>query len=209
MSKNIRKMAIITLLSLCQFTFEGNSENILEGTTFNGIKHLKDENLNALTVNGFLSFHSITISKNLSINGSAKGKKLKCKNFEINGSLNGEDISAEKLEINGSLKGSNINITGETKISGNINASESKFNDIEILTKNSVLSNSSAKNILVKKEKNGEKQILKLKDGSIISGDIVFESESGEIHIDDTVKINGKIKGAKVTKLSENIKEGN
>jgi hypothetical protein len=64
------------------------------------------------------------------------------------------------------------------------------------------LSNTVANNVLVEKnfhKSNSTKiQTLKIENGTIINGDIIFESKLGKILISKDSKINGKVIGAKV-----------
>ncbi len=84
------------------------------------------------------------------------------------------------------------------------------INHIQITAQNATFIHSNIGNILFKKSKSGlalfgfqfkndQTQILELKAGSVVSGDVVFESE-GVIHLFENSMIQGKVFGAKVVK---------
>jgi hypothetical protein len=146
---------------------------------------MKNITMDNLTVNGSLNFFNLTIKDKLQVNGSAGGKTLICNTIKINGSLNGE----------------NITINGEAKINGGLSVLNSSLQDIKISSNNIVLNNSKANNIIINKQSDKNKvQKLLLKGKTIIYGNIIFESNNGEIYLDSAAEINGKITGGNIIK---------
>lgn len=121
------------------------------------------------------------------------------KDLSIYGAATLTNVTAESLTIYGGLIASNLTVSGKTTIFGVITADDSTFNDLELASDASVLTNSKANKVNVIADKD-KKQELTLKGTTVISGDVVFESGKGELHTDKDVVIKGQVKGAVVVK---------
>lgn len=186
-------------------------------TTINGNASLKDTAFESLTINGSLDFKNLDIKKDLKVNGSLDGNNLKCAKLKANGSVTVKNIKVKSAKINGSLSGSDvyvkhdleiegavnmvdITVTGKTKVIGGLSVTKGDFGDIEVVNTTTYLSHCKGKNILVKKIDSDKIQKLELSKGTIISGDVVFESGEGEVHLSNDSIIKGNVKGAKIIK---------
>lgn len=194
LNKKVRVNLVAILICIFPYHLSYAKEN-----TINGNARLYDITFESLRINGSLKFRNLSVKEKLYVNGSAVGKKLKCKRLKINGSFNGINIEATEGSVNGSLKGSNITIPEKVKISGKMLATNSNFGDIEIKGNEIKLTNSKTKNILVKKT-GITPQKLELKKKSIVSGNVVFEAGNGQIYLSGGSKIQGIVKGATIVK---------
>lgn len=181
----------------------------MAGQVINGSTVLKDKNFDELQVNGGLEFNNLFVDDLLEVNGSTSGKNLKCRDLKSNGSLHIEGLKAQNIESSGSFEGKNIEVTGQAKINGYTKITDGKLNIVEIASSNSVFFHTKVTgNIVIKKLDNGfnlsnlksKVQILELKDGSVVSGNITFETEGGEVHLFDSSKVYGKVLNGKVIK---------
>lgn len=121
------------------------------------------------------------------------------KDLSIYGAATLTNVTAESLNIYGALTASNLTVSGKTNIFGVITAVNSTFNDLELASDDSVLTNSKTNKINVIADKDTT-QKLTLKGTTVISGDVVFESGKGEVHTEKDVVIKGQVKGAVVVK---------
>ena len=138
----------------------------LDTMNVSGSASFQNMHFKSLDVSGSLNFENLTITEALHVSGAAKGKILKCKSLDVSGTFNGEDIT----------------INGKTVISGELNTKNSSFQDIEIKSSKSTLKNSTAHNIIVQPTTDKPQKLI-LKGSTIISGDVVFQSGDGEVHI--------------------------
>jgi hypothetical protein len=208
---NILKLSLITALVPL-----GMLNSRLDAQMIAGNARLGKAAYESLNVAGALDFNNLTIEKNLTVAGSANGNSLKCNKFTVNGSFTGKNIQAQNGEVNGalacdkvtidddlivngSLSGKEIKVSGKTQIFGGLDASESSFGDIEIATTKGTLTNSKAKNIIVK-ETQDLSQRLYLEGKTIIEENITFESGNGKVFISDGAQVMGAIQGASVVR---------
>ena len=199
----------ITILCVgaCLIAAQTMAAQVISGSSV-----LKDRNFDSLQVNGALEFNNLIVDDLLEVNGSISGKNLKCRDLKSNGSLHIEVLRAHNIEGNGSFEGKNIEVTEQAKINGYAKITDGKLNIVEIASFNSVFVNTKViGNIVIKKTDNGfnlsnlkskdpKVQILELKDDSVISGNITFEAEGGEVHLFDSSKVYGKVLNGKVIK---------
>ena len=153
----------------------------LDKVLVNGSAELKSSKFQFLIVNGALNFKDLIVSNTI----------------EINGAANGENIESHNLIVAGSLEGYRIKVTKGT-VSGYLHAHNSDFEELEFDSKNIILNNSMARNIIFKSSKNKVKQKLVLQGKTIVNGDIIFKSGLGEVLLDSQAKLTGKIIGGKV-----------
>lgn len=217
------KLNFLKLISFFIFIFVGHVSFAMAQNSksqMNGSVELHDEKFSSLQVNGSLGFQNLNIKDSLEVNGSLKGKNLQCKNLTVNGSSRVTDLKATNLENNGSFSGQNlqiqndmtvhgsieaknINIFGNAKVYGGVMLTDGDIKYIQITAQNATFIHSNIGSIFFKKSKSGlehdQPQVLELKSGSVVSGDVVFESE-GIIHLFENSIIQGKVVGAKVVK---------
>lgn len=188
-------------------------------SSINGSSYLNNVRYNSLKHNGLLKFNDLTIKETLKSNGTIKGKDLTCKNLQSNGSLCVNKLEAKNIKHNGSFKAENIKVEDTLKVNGKTHITNGKLNNVEVKTTKATFINSKIKgDIFIQKSTSSwsfcgfrfnnwtlfnfgsekvEKNILELKDNTIVMGDIKFE-ENGEIHLFDTSEIKGKVVNAQV-----------
>ena len=163
-----------------------------------------DENFRV--INGFYEVSNTTITENLKINGEAilrKNTKAK-KTLVINGKLDASDtIFDSELFSHGTAKISDSRFKNKTHFSGNTTAVDSQFfTTLTLLSQKSVFSNCKFDTITIKKIPYVKQtQSLYLKKGSIVFGDIIFESNNGKVYLDSSSTIKGKIDGGEKINL--------
>lgn len=128
-----------------------------------------------------------------------KGTKV-ATTLKVEGSLISTDASAGTLEVYGSANLRDTVIDGTALIVGSIQATNTKF--LQLLTINTpkaTFTKSQIHSLVFKQEPSFKaKQVLELKQGSIIEGSLHFEGGKGEVIVDSTSRIAGKVTGGKV-----------
>ncbi len=151
-----------------------------------------------LKVFGPLSYEGLSVDGIANIIGNAKGKVGKFAQLSAVGSL---DIQATTID-------------GDTFVTGSLKAKDSQLANISITANTIELSGTTVQNILIRKNeqvtlsgnfeddnntshtiKKHKHQRLVLKNGSIVTGDIAFESGKGIIEKDKSSLIKGKVVG--------------
>jgi len=211
---------ILTIAAMSQQVhanqFNGNvklENSAMTDVNIEGSADLKNMTMRSLKINGDVHFANLKVTDKCTINGSGKGDDVFCHDIILHGSfttqnlrtfsmvvhgnLSGNDIAiTNNLIIDGALDCQTINVSGYTQIYGEMNVSGSTFNDIILTTQKSTITNSNAGNITIKAEQNHRAaQQLILKGDTIITGNIVFESGNGELHLDKEVTVKGQIYG--------------
>lgn len=190
---NIFKLLRLTTLFIFIATFNFSNANEFNGlvklenvelktTRVNGNAEFKNSKFQSLTVNGKLNFKDLTVSGLVKINGTANGKNIEC----------------DRLIVYGNLEGYKIKVNGESILVGYFNVYDSVFKELNVHSGKISLTNTSTNNIVIKTLKNKIKQQLILKGQTIVNGDVIFESGSGEVLLDSQAKITGQIIGSKV-----------
>ena len=213
MTKNIFQILITYVVFILI-----SSKVYADTTTINGSTTLKDTAFESLSINGSLNFRKLEIKKDLNVNGSVDGTKLKCRKLNVNGSLRGEKVKVEyakvkgslfvkdfhvkhDLEVEGGVQAIDIAVAGKTRIDGDLSATDGEFSAIEVMNTKTYLNKCKVKDIVVKKIAHSNKiQKLDLIEGTIVSGDVIFESGEGEIYLSNDSIIKGTVKGAQIIK---------
>lgn len=173
------------------------SNKTLDNTVINGRATLKEVSASSLSVNGSLKFDHVKIDHSLTVSGSAKGHYLEGDNFSVNGSLKGDYIKFNNATINGSVSGDHISISDKLKVFGRVKVSDSQFSSVEISSEKSIFKNSKIEQLSVLKD-DDVKQEIYLEEGTIVSGNIEFESGKGVVYLKDNSRVEGKVSGGKV-----------
>lgn len=192
----------------------------------NGSGTLRDAHFDTVQVNGSLTFEKISIDQSLKVNGFLTGKGLECDDLKINGSTDIQNVKANSLEINGSLSCENVHVQNVFSIYGKLTAKNFFVEDkctihgnfhidkgtiaaLSTSCMEGTLSGCTVGQIDVRKNKKNfnffgfsteisSRQILELKNGTVVSGNIEFESEGGEVHLFDTSRVQGKVLRGKI-----------
>lgn len=131
--------------------------------------------------------------------------------------LNGTTIT-ESLRLNGSLLSQNaqialVDVSGEANFTGttiskggtvlgSIQATRSNFQgNLTLLTQKAVFTATQLQGITFRQDPSFRgKQVLELKQGTIVHGSIVFESGKGEVLLSSGSQILGSVKGGKIVR---------
>ena len=142
------------------------------------------ETIESLQVSGLAKLHGTTITHTLQVTGSLISLYAHLNTVEIVGEANLTDTHVEK----------------EATITGSLQAVRSTFDrHLNLLTQKAVFTNCKAKSLLIRQDGAFKgKQIVELKQGTIINDSIVFEGGKGEIHLYPGSQILGPVTGGKV-----------
>lgn len=184
----------------------------------NGSLNFKNLSIDSdLKVNGNLSGRRLNCSR-LIINGSTDITSLKVDSIESNGYFRGKNIK---------ISSSNARFIGKANISdsklndifvmGGVEVYNSQLQNLELnCTEVEIYNSEVFGNIIMKKVEDksdfeifGIKiidsnvmQVLKLKEGAVVNGDIVFEGDRGELHLYDNSQVKGAVSNAKIINKS-------
>ena len=88
---------------------------------------------------------------------------------------------------------------GDAHFSGNLTADDCEsFNQFIVFAQESDYSNCHFKEIVIKKNPYiDSKQVIRLKNKSIVNGNVTFESGNGEVHLDANSQIKGEVHGGR------------
>jgi|GEM_PF-3805221 len=170
-----------------------------------GPANLVNVTLSFAKIVGTLQFEKLTVDNEINIIGPVDGALGKFNNLIVTGSLSIEDTEINSLKVVGPTRLENVKIKNSANIVGYFEAKKSTLHNITITSDDAKLSHTTVNNILV--EKNSHKfnsprtQTLKIENGTIINGNITFESKLGKILTSKDSKINGKIIGAAIHNL--------
>ncbi|HJN37892.1 MAG TPA: hypothetical protein QF353_03855 [Gammaproteobacteria bacterium] len=140
--------------------------------------------LKNIHLQGYVSLMNVAVGGETIIEGMLQAKKSKFSgNIKVKGSIH--------------MKGSRV--LGKTFIMGALDVENSRLKDIEITAKQAVFSQSQAGTVRVKRTPNDTQRIY-LQGGTLISGNIVFESGNGEVVKSDQARVLGQIIGGHVVK---------
>lgn len=142
------------------------------------------ESLESLQVSGLAKLHGTTITNMLQVTGSLIALYAHLNHVEITGEANFTDTHIENAGT----------------IIGSIQAVRSTFDqNLTLLTQKAVFTNCKLKSLSIRQDAAFKgKQLLELKQGTIVSGSITFEGGKGEILLYPGSQILGSITGAKV-----------
>jgi hypothetical protein len=142
------------------------------------------ETLESLQVSGLAKLNGTTITNDLHITGSLISLYAHLNHFEIIGEANLTDTKVDK----------------EGSIIGSIQAVRSTFlQKLNLLTQKAVFTNCKIQSLAIRQDNAFKgKQVLELKQGTIVNGSIVFEGGKGEILLYPGSQILGSVTGAKV-----------
>ena len=182
------------IFSAFLFSYKNNNSGCINGSidtddgesmTINGSANIKGNTLKNLTVNGSATIKEVTVSEDTKINGSVKLKESDLGSLTVNGSADLKSVTVKGLVViygSGDFKDSqfqDLELGGtrfdftDTKVAGNIHVEPAGF--------------------FAKKE-----QLLVLND-TIVSGNIVFDSEKGIVELQGSSEITGEVVGGVIT----------
>ncbi len=160
---------------------------ILAATLFaSGGGNYGKEKLESLNATGLVRLNGTEVSDALHITGS-----LICRNAQIG-----------SLDVQGEANLTETTVLKGVSVMGLIQAIRSTFKEpITILSQRAVFTASTLEGITVKKDSAYKgKQIIELRQGTIVNGPIEFESGKGEVIIFSSSQVLGTVKGGKIIK---------
>lgn len=182
-------------------------KNYLGDTTisskkFDQLTILGEVNLDAvdakeISITGPLKVSTIT-ADTLSVTGPVSLKKSQLKDVVITGPVSLTDVTSDVVIITGYSDFTNVTVAKNLTLIGNLNASSSVFNTVTLTMSESVITDSLAKSIIVKRPNSDDAhQKLRLYGNTRIDA-IEFESGQGEVHVYGKNCKVGNVKGAEV-----------
>jgi len=143
------------------------------------------------------TFENLKSSGVLKLNGSTVKNLL-----EVQGCLIAQGATLGSLEILGEVNLTNTIVSQVSTISGYLRAQGSTFKaPLTITGYKAVLTASKLASITVQKQESFKgKQIIELKQKTIVEGSITFESGKGEVHLYPGSKVYGPIEGGKLVR---------
>lgn len=177
-------------------------DTTLSSKKFDQLTVLGVANLNAIiakeiSITGPLKASNIT-SDDMSVTGPMSLKTAKLKKLVMTGPVSLTDVTSNTVTITGYSDFKNVTVAKDLVITGMLKASNSRFNSVTLTMSESVITDSSATSIVVKRpDSDAQHQTLSLY-GNMHIDTVVFESEHGEVHVyGKNVKV-GNMKGAEV-----------
>lgn len=147
----------------------------------------------AITVCGKGTLSNLHVAGKASLDGTTVIGKT-----EIAGMLDAKDVYLNALKVSGKATIYNSKIRGASKISGLLDTYHTKFyQKITISSDKTYLTDSYSRDIEV--SRGGDKQILCLKNNTVVDGNIRFTTNRGMVVIDKSSKITGRVIGGYLT----------
>lgn len=136
--------------------------------------------------------------------GLVKLSGTRVEDLHVNGSLVSKDAKLGSLIILGEANLRDTTVSGSTDIIGFLQTHGSHFQkNLSVCTQKAIFTRTKIESLTVRKEPSYKgKQIIELKQGSVVHGPIHFESGKGEVQIDASSRIEGKVTGGKVIRRS-------
>lgn len=136
--------------------------------------------------------------------GLVKLQGTSVKDVLVSGSLVSQGAKLGSLQIQGEANLRDTTVAGETTITGFLQTHSSTFEKpVSVCTGKALFTHTKIHSITVRKEPSFKgKQIIELKQGTTVAGNVHFESGKGEVHIDASSRIEGKVTGGKVIRRS-------
>lgn len=155
-------------------------------------------------INGAANYGAVTLE---SLQGSGLVKLNRTQvlhDATILGSLIATEAQIGRLAIQGQANLTHTTVQEGGSVLGSLQAVRSKFlKDLSLTTHKAVFTGCQLEGITVQKEDSFKgKQILELRQGTIVQGPIVFESGKGEIHLFPGSKTFGTVTGGKIVRKS-------
>lgn len=154
-------------------------------------------------VTGINQYEAVAVEK-IDGTGLIKLNGTTVDSIRLVGSLLSQDAEIGSLDITGEANFKNCTIKNSGTILGSLQAVHSTFKDsITILSQKAVFTNSRLEGITVQKDTGYKgKQIIELRQGTLINGPVHFESGKGEIIVFPGSQVLGPVTGGKIVKKS-------
>jgi hypothetical protein len=145
---------------------------------------------------GEVTLESLEVLGSIKLNGTTVSKRLL-----VTGHLIANSAHLHEIEAEGDVKLKDSNLEAQVCVSGSLQACGSEFCQPLIFTgQKALFSKCKLSGITVRRDAAFKaKQILELKDRTIVDGPVVFEGGNGEVLLYAGSKIHGSVTGGKVT----------
>lgn len=112
----------------------------------------------------------------------------------VSGLLHAKTADLNQLHVAGKAQLFRTQVHGETRVSGKLDAQQSQFNNkIYLATDITHLKQTSTRAILF--TRNPKPEVLCLSRGSLVNGDVTFDSNRGKVVVDQSSQVKGRIIG--------------
>ena len=142
-----------------------------------------------------MTIESLEILGTVKLNGTTVSKLLK-----VTGNLVAQSATLNQVEVEGDARLTDTILEQQMSITGSFQASGSKFrNPVSFTGQKILFSKCTLSGITIQRDAAFRaKQIIELKDKTVIDGPVVFEGGNGEILLYPGSKILGSISGGKI-----------
>lgn len=184
----IRRLLAYSLLSASLFAVEAPAEKpALRHERPIGVGNYGIETIESMQGEGLIKLSGTSVNE-----------------LHVSGSLVSKDAKLGSLTILGEANLRDTIITGDTTVTGAVRTHGSHFQKpVTVCTQKATFTHTKVHSLVIRQEPSYKgKQIVELKQGTIVQGPIHFESGKGEIHIDASSRIEGKVTGGKVIRRS-------
>ncbi|QQR53617.1 hypothetical protein IPH25_02005 [bacterium] len=203
---------VIILISICNYSDLlcwgfGFSRNDIQFQSkkaefIKGVKSVANKEYNELHVQGPFHFENIVIKNRFFGQGKVTGKGLICNKLEGQGSFKVENVQAETINRMGLFSVQKLTVSSDATFQGKVTIVDGTLKNVFILASRSIFKSSYIDgNISIKKsnDKHGRIQTLELKDGTVVSGDVIFE-QAGDVYLYNGSEIKGKVVNGTIIK---------
>lgn len=150
-----------------------------------GAQHYNKETVDSVSCNGSVSLEETEVKETV----------------QVNGNLSAEDSTIGSLQINGNTSLENCIIKKPSTVNGSLTAVNTSFNkNLAVASEKIVLKKCSLDSLTIKKVGGFSGiQVADLRDGTTLTGYIVFESGKGEIWVSrNNTLSDSQVKGATI-----------
>lgn len=157
-----------------------------EPKTILGTESYGTETIASVKIDGFLKLNGTTVTDFVSVAGS----------------LISRDAFLQHLHVQGEANLTGTEIRENAVIEGSVQAVHSKFyKNLSLSTQKAVFTHSNLQNISFLQDKGFKgKQILELRQHTIVEGSVHFESNKGEVHLYSGSQVLGSVNGGKIVR---------
>jgi len=158
----------------------------------------KEEEMNTLGASGLLNYGRQTLpflegSGMVNLNGTTVNGLT-----SIQGCLKAIGaIFKSNVQIQGQFDIESSRIEGPLSVQGLATIIDSNIQDCGITSNKVVMVSTTTKNITIFPTRNSSSEVLVIRNGTVVNGDVTFASGNGIIQNDGTAQINGAVRGIK------------
>ncbi|SCA58709.1 hypothetical protein AB751O23_AL_00090 [Chlamydiales bacterium SCGC AB-751-O23] len=173
--RNFKYLILLSTFSIC---------SILLAITGEGSSSFFNQTIDNLDFKGTVDLDDVNVKKDMHVQGIAKIEGGKIFNLQVEGILEIEDSIVE----------------GDVNIVGELEAENTQFMKTLIFIGEELeLKKTQAQDIILKKPNESKlTQRVRVREGSVVQGNIIFESGDGEVILDNDSRFLGNVQGGRV-----------